>query len=235
MRLTARVVTAVVVLASALLTFTATPAAAAPAAFANTVPTAVLTGVNLTFVTFDDNKDAESWSDITIFARTGAVAAQLNGRFPEFPEDSAAGPFAFTVKPGITAADLSTGLFRYEFIAYEHDTWIFGYGVTMYFSDGTKYVFRDDLKKFSNSGVFDRPFGVTSQVKVPNVLGDSQQDATAALAAVGLKVGKVTTKTDPNCGYVNTVMEQKPHAQQLADVGSAVDIAIGTKPKTPCN
>ncbi|GAA0260079.1 PASTA domain-containing protein [Cryptosporangium japonicum] len=125
-------------------------------------------------------------------------------------------------------------MLQFEFVAWYHDTWEFGYGITMYFSDGTKYVFGEGHKTVTDHQHFDLPFGVKSQVKVPDVRGDSKADATAALKAAGLDVGTVTLRPDPVCNYIDTVMEEQPDPGRLADVGSAVNLVIGTKPTTRC-
>ncbi|GAA0260073.1 hypothetical protein [Cryptosporangium japonicum] len=101
MRGITRVVAALAVAASALVTLTATPAtAAAPSAFPNTVPTAALTGITVLFGTQADNKDRGSYANITILTKTGAVAGKIFDHYYEFDENTSNGPFPFLTTPG---------------------------------------------------------------------------------------------------------------------------------------
>lgn len=60
---------------------------------------------------------------------------------------------------------------------------------------------------------------LAAQVLVPDVVGLSQVDATAAITGAGLVLGTVTGTTDP-------VVSQDPVAGVMVDLGSAVDITI---------
>jgi serine/threonine-protein kinase len=66
-----------------------------------------------------------------------------------------------------------------------------------------------------------------SQVVVPNVLNDTEQEATAALEAEGFTV---VTSPVPNPKPVGIVLEQDPRAGARADKGSAVTITVSTGP-----
>ncbi len=65
------------------------------------------------------------------------------------------------------------------------------------------------------------------QVAVPNLLGKTQADAQAALEAVGLKLGSVTSEASKtySSGYV---MSQQYDAGKEINVGSSVNIVVST-------
>ena len=69
----------------------------------------------------------------------------------------------------------------------------------------------------------------SGSVVVPNVVGMAQAEATTALEAVGLKVGKVTQ--DPAAeAKPGQVVSQNPAAEAKTDEGGAVDIVIAAVP-----
>ncbi|MFE7930350.1 PASTA domain-containing protein [Streptomyces sp. NPDC057456] len=72
---------------------------------------------------------------------------------------------------------------------------------------------------------------VTGVSLVPNVLGDSQDQAARALSAAGYVVGEVGTVVD--CDNVNRVSRQSPSAGTPLVPGSSVALTIGTKPARP--
>jgi hypothetical protein len=63
-------------------------------------------------------------------------------------------------------------------------------------------------------------------VSVPNVLYLSVDDARRALAAVGLRVGKVQVVT--GVYPVGVVIEQHPRANRMAARGSSIRVVIGS-------
>ena len=67
------------------------------------------------------------------------------------------------------------------------------------------------------------------QVDVPNVVGQSEDNARSALQSAGLSVGEVTEResADEDPG---TVLEQDPAAGASADTGSAVDLVVAQPP-----
>jgi hypothetical protein len=69
---------------------------------------------------------------------------------------------------------------------------------------------------------------------VPDVRGDSLAEAAQALQAAGFVVGTKTSVVDPYCNYIGLVKTQSPLAGTRAPTGSAVNLWIGQKPKTPC-
>jgi hypothetical protein len=65
---------------------------------------------------------------------------------------------------------------------------------------------------------------------VPDVTGDTRQQATAVLAAAGLTVGPVTFEIDSTCNFKNEVKEATPGAGTQVALGSAVSLTIGQPP-----
>ncbi|WP_371671895.1 PASTA domain-containing protein [Streptomyces sp. NBC_00289] len=72
---------------------------------------------------------------------------------------------------------------------------------------------------------------VTGVTVVPNVLGDSQTQASQALSAAGYVVGQVNTVVD--CDNVGRVSRQSPSAGTPLVHGSPVALTIGTRPPRP--
>ena len=69
------------------------------------------------------------------------------------------------------------------------------------------------------------------QVDVPDVTGDSQDNARSALEGVGLRVGKITREeSDETPG---TVIEQSPAAGEKIDKGDAVDLTVAQATPIP--
>ena len=66
---------------------------------------------------------------------------------------------------------------------------------------------------------------------VPDVLGDALSEATQVLNTAGLAVGQQSNVRD--CGNVNGVSIESPHAGTVVPQGSAVNLSIGQKPPTP--
>lgn len=72
--------------------------------------------------------------------------------------------------------------------------------------------------------------GITSPVTVPNVVGDDDATARAAIIAAGLTVGTVTTAVDPSA--VGTVLSQSPIAGSAANAGDPVSLVESAGPAT---
>src|SRR5262245_34829535 len=70
-----------------------------------------------------------------------------------------------------------------------------------------------------------------TDTQVPDVVGLSEADARATLAAAGLTVGAVGKAIDWNCLYINLVMKQDPGAGTVVDAGSPVKLTLGVKPR----
>ncbi|MEM7251784.1 MAG: PASTA domain-containing protein, partial [Pseudomonadota bacterium] len=68
-----------------------------------------------------------------------------------------------------------------------------------------------------------------NQVTVPDVVGETQADATTAITGVGLVVGTVTGANDPSVP-VGSVISQDPTGGTTVDEGSAVDLVISLGP-----
>lgn len=69
------------------------------------------------------------------------------------------------------------------------------------------------------------------QVEVPNLQFMQSAEAEKALTGVGLKLGKVTEKTDPEVPVGDLVLEQSAKAGDKINEGTAVDIVVSTGPK----
>lgn len=74
-----------------------------------------------------------------------------------------------------------------------------------------------------------------SSTTVPGVLDRTLSQATGAIQAAGLTVGRVTTQTDPLCNDIGKVMDQSLAPGVQAALGSAVNLTIGQAPSgTAC-
>ena len=69
------------------------------------------------------------------------------------------------------------------------------------------------------------------QVDVPDVTGDSQDNARSALEGVGLRVGKITREESDEAP--GTVIEQSPAAGEKIDKGDAVDLTVAQATPIP--
>lgn len=72
---------------------------------------------------------------------------------------------------------------------------------------------------------------VTGVTTVPNLLGDTQAQASAALSAAGYVLGGVGTVVD--CNNINRVTSQNPSAGTVLLPHSSVSITLGRKPTPP--
>ncbi|TQS42705.1 PASTA domain-containing protein [Cryptosporangium phraense] len=103
------------------------------------------------------------------------------------------------------------------------------------FSDGTSYVLAEKNRSLSESNrALTASFAPVSQVRVPNVIGQTEAAAKAAVRAAGLTPGAVTHEVDPRCEHVGVVHREIPGAGALVDGGSVVVLVIGDEPKTHC-
>jgi serine/threonine-protein kinase len=70
---------------------------------------------------------------------------------------------------------------------------------------------------------------------VPNVVGKTVANATAALQAAGLTVGSIVGVR--SCDVLaNNIVSQSPRAGTIVSIGSAVNLvkSLGPPPKNPC-
>jgi serine/threonine-protein kinase len=67
------------------------------------------------------------------------------------------------------------------------------------------------------------------QVAVPDVVGQSEDDARSALESAGLRVGQVTEQESAD-EEPGTVLEQDPAAGDRVDRDSSVDLVVATPP-----
>ena len=63
--------------------------------------------------------------------------------------------------------------------------------------------------------------------RIPNVIDDTQAEASQALQAAGYVLGHVGTVIDITCEYVGVVKTQSPAAGTVDPPGTSVSIAIG--------
>ncbi len=79
---------------------------------------------------------------------------------------------------------------------------------------------------------FDQSFTVHTalRVTVPAVVGDTQQDAQAAITGANLTVGVVTTRNHPTAP-AGTVLDQTPDAGARVLAGSKVDLVVSAGPR----
>jgi beta-lactam-binding protein with PASTA domain len=71
-------------------------------------------------------------------------------------------------------------------------------------------------------------------VAVPSVIGDTTAQASQALRAAGLFLRAVTTRIDPTCENIGTVMSQRPVGGSYAGRNTSVSVTIGKLPTRPC-
>jgi beta-lactam-binding protein with PASTA domain/tRNA A-37 threonylcarbamoyl transferase component Bud32 len=69
-----------------------------------------------------------------------------------------------------------------------------------------------------------------AQVEVPNVVGMTEQEATAAITDAGLEVGNVSTQ--PDAAPAGQVISQSLPADQPVDKGSTIDLVVSLGPET---
>jgi hypothetical protein len=236
MRTILRALTLIAAMIPVVVALAVAPASAATQqAVPNTLPTATLTGASVSFTTNDEDKDGDSIVQVYLLTNTNVTAAIITGTFGHFDDGSFHGPYAMNTTAGITASNLSTGLVHFNFAAIFSDTWRFNYSITLTFSDGSSFVIRENNKSLTEKlNSFQTPFALTSQAPVPDVVGRTQSAATAALQAAGLTLGTVTQRTDSSCNHINTVWTESPGAGTVVNTGTAVNLTIGVKPKTPC-
>jgi eukaryotic-like serine/threonine-protein kinase len=67
------------------------------------------------------------------------------------------------------------------------------------------------------------------QAEVPNVVGESEENARSALEAAGLRVGEVSQQESAD-DEPGTVLEQNPAAGSSVDTGAAVDLVVAQPP-----
>lgn len=75
---------------------------------------------------------------------------------------------------------------------------------------------------------------VSCAVSVPDLRGQSVSSASAALRNAHLALGTVKNATDTSCSYIGAVMSHSPTAGAQANWGSAVNLTVGQRPRTPC-
>jgi beta-lactam-binding protein with PASTA domain len=86
-----------------------------------------------------------------------------------------------------------------------------------------------DLQK--GSGVVVVVSSGPQQVDVPEVTGETQAEAKAALTAAGLKLGTVTAQAAPGAQAAGTVLSQSPTAGTSLQTGQAVSLVVAQAPK----
>jgi beta-lactam-binding protein with PASTA domain len=69
---------------------------------------------------------------------------------------------------------------------------------------------------------------------VPDLQGDTVDQAVDELAAAGLNLGSVGSAIDDLCNFINEVMGQSPAAGTVVPVGASVSVTIGELPAHPC-
>jgi beta-lactam-binding protein with PASTA domain/predicted Ser/Thr protein kinase len=69
------------------------------------------------------------------------------------------------------------------------------------------------------------------QVEVPDVTGDTEDDARSAIEGAGLRVGEITREASDEAP--GTVLEQSPGAGETVDEGAAVDLTVAQATPIP--
>jgi serine/threonine-protein kinase len=112
-------------------------------------------------------------------------------------------------------------------------------------SDGKLMIWGDQLNptvmssltgvtRVSLGDAIDLAIGQSATATVPNLRGDSTDQASTELQAAGLVLGTVSSAVDNSCDNINAVLSQSPAAGTTVATGSAVSITLGTRPKKPC-
>jgi hypothetical protein len=74
-----------------------------------------------------------------------------------------------------------------------------------------------------------------TRTPVPNVVGMKLSAAAAALQAAGFVRGTVSSYDDPTCNDIGNVTRQSPAAGSLVAPGTAVNLSVAQRPRTPCH
>jgi serine/threonine-protein kinase len=69
------------------------------------------------------------------------------------------------------------------------------------------------------------------QVRVPDLVGATVDEAEQTLEGRGLQVGEVTERVDPDAPD-GTIIEQSPESDALVDAGTPVDLVVSSGPET---
>jgi hypothetical protein len=101
-----------------------------------TLAGATLTGATITFNTFNDDKDGDTFVRTTVTGTNG-LAAVTSGFYGLFPDQSTHGPFNLTVRSGVTWESLTDNHVGITITPNGNDTWKFGFEVDLKFSDGS--------------------------------------------------------------------------------------------------
>jgi hypothetical protein len=129
-------------------------ASAAPVSHASSVKPAatgaILTGAVITFNTFDDDKDGDTFVRATVTGANG-LAAVTSGFFGLFPDQSTKGPFRMALRSGVTWDSLTDNHVHITITPNGNDTWKFGFEVDLTFSDGSFEPLFQDFTVLSQS------------------------------------------------------------------------------------
>jgi hypothetical protein len=118
-------------------TASAAPIRLAPTAVRAPLASPVLTGATIKFFTFDDDKDFDTFLRADVLDSNGRLAALTTGFFGVFPDQTVRGPFAMSVRSGVTKDILDGGQVHLRIVPNGNDTWRFGFEVDLTFSDGS--------------------------------------------------------------------------------------------------
>ncbi len=123
---------------AALLLGSAGAASAAPAAHTAkpALAGATLTGAQIIFNTFDDDKDGDTFVRVTV-SGTNGLAAVTSGFFGLFPDQTTKGPFRMTTRSAVSWESLTDNHVVISITPNGNDTWKFGFEVDLFFSDGS--------------------------------------------------------------------------------------------------
>jgi hypothetical protein len=209
-----------------------TPRPAGPVA-ASTDPAAPLRAARITFFTADDDKDADTVLTVLVrdpAGRNAAIAHNITGRFPDHTTSN---PITLSVNPGFTAGILNNGSIEVAISPVGNDTWRFGFRADLDFADGTSVpVFGDNLTLSQDHPTVFVPMTTVGLVAVPDLKGDTTDEANAELTAVGLVLGPVGFGRDTGCEVDGgEVLRQSPHANDKVPTGTAVGITLAVEPK----
>src|SRR3954453_15036719 len=121
---------------------------------------ATLTGAQITFNTFNDDKDGDTFVRVTVNGDNG-LAAVTSGFFGLFPDQSPRGPFRMTVRSGVKWETLTDNHVVITITPNGNDTWKFGFEADLMFSDGSiepEFLDFTVLSQSSRTGDFEFVF-----------------------------------------------------------------------------
>ena len=103
---------------------------------------AVLTRASVSFHTNDEDKDNDTWVEVSVKLIDGSVVTSLTDQFAHFGDNSDAGPFDLVPVKQATRGELKTGNVTVSISPNGNDTWRMNFFVDLLFEDGAHLLAR---------------------------------------------------------------------------------------------